>query len=117
MKYIWFGHRTDIAVVLLIVVSLGIGLFQTAETVDHYTWDHVREDNLHKDNVDCIEGESTRVDLVHVISDGTTCVDLEHTPDYVCTWFCWNVVLVDNGGVGVEGDDVEDKDEASCKSR
>lgn len=93
-----------------------MSFFQTTEAVDHYTWDHVWEDNLHEDYVDCIESETAWVDLVHVITDCTTCVDLQNTTNYVGAWFSWYVVFVDDWGISVEGDNVEDKDKATCES-
>jgi hypothetical protein len=37
MKYIWFFHGANIALVLLVIVSLSVSLLQPSESVDHDT--------------------------------------------------------------------------------
>lgn len=117
MKYIWFFHGANIALVLLVIVSLSVSLLQPSESVDHDTWHQVREQNFHEDEVYSIEEEPSAVKIVHIVTNSPRSVNSQHAINHILASLSRYLVLINDRRVSIQRDYVEDKDETSSKRR
>ena len=114
--YLGLLGAANVAVVLLVVISLGVLLLQLREGVDHDTRHDAAKHGVHKCGVADVEEEPAQFESFHRLTDGSPCPEFDDATYNILTGVLGQVFLAEeDGSVCVEGNDIEDKDKDCCE--
>jgi len=113
--YVRLGHSTDVANILLVIVSGFILLFQLWEGINHQTTNNATKHCVHKGGIYGVKEEAHHIKGIHFLSYGSSSPKSKHAVDNILAGLLWKIILPENRCVCIEGYHIEDKNKNCSK--